>query len=140
MRPQATGSNTLSGNIICLSVCPSIHPPGHLLAFFYFFICINFQCGGPYLRCIYPYIGVQRTPVGSSRAYMSVYLSVFQSLHLYLCLVIRVTFWRSKRMARNCAHRMRPQATGSNPLNGSIICPYIRPSGRPRPFNFLYLY
>ena len=29
---------------------------------------------------------------------------------------------------------MRPQATGSNPLSGSIICPSVGPSGRPRAF------
>ena len=46
------------------------------------------------------------------------------------------------RSARNCAQRMRPHVTGSNPLSGSIIylsfCPSIRSSvGLLR---FLYLY
>ena len=50
MRPQATGSNPLSGSIICPSVCPSILP----WDFCGFCICINFHCGGPALQCIYP--------------------------------------------------------------------------------------
>ena len=36
--------------------------------------------------------------------------------------------------ARNCAQRMWPNATGSNTLGGSIICPSVRPSCCPRAF------
>ena len=40
---------------------------------------------------------------------MSVCLSVSPSLRLALCPVARVTFWKSKRAARNFVQRMRPQ-------------------------------
>ena len=73
--------------------------------------------------------------MGYSKSNMSMYLS------LYLCQVFRVAFWRSKPDAHNCAQRMRLQTTGSNPMSGSIIYPYVRLSGRPRAFlRFLYLY
>ena len=49
MRPQATGSNHLSGSIIC----PSDGLYGCPRAFCDFGICIDFQCGGPASRCIY---------------------------------------------------------------------------------------
>ena len=97
---------------------------------------------------LYPHTGVRRTPVGSSWAYMSVSLhiclvelicpSLCLSVYLSLCPVVLVDFWRSKRAARNCAQRMRPQATGSNPLSGSIICPSVRSSAGL--LQFLYLY
>ena len=38
------------------------------------------------------------------------------------------------RAACNCAQRMRQQATGSNPMSESIICPSIRLYGRLRAF------
>ena len=50
MRPQTIGSNTLSGSIICPSVCLSVQLFAVLLKFF---ICINFKYGGPALRCNY---------------------------------------------------------------------------------------
>ena len=46
-------------------------------------------------------------------------------------------------MASNCVQHMRPQAMGSNPLSGSIICMSFRPSLRlviHRPFVVFYLY
>ena len=49
IRPQSTRSNPLSGSVIY----PSIHLSGRLRAFFGFFICINFQCGGPASLCVY---------------------------------------------------------------------------------------
>ena len=65
---------------------------------------------------LYPHTGVRRTPVGSSWAYMSVSLSGRPRRFLEIICV-----------ARNCAQRMRPQATSSNPLSDSIICPSVRP-------------
>ena len=41
-------------------------------------------------------------------------LSLFPSIYLYLCPVVHIDIWQSKRAARNCAQRMRPQTTGSN--------------------------
>ena len=37
MRPQATGSNSLSGSKICLSVCPTVRSSAGLLLFFYLY-------------------------------------------------------------------------------------------------------
>ena len=103
------------------SVRPYVRPVAHG-PFAVNFICIDFQCGGPASQCIYPHTGVQRIPVGLIQAYTSFYISA--------CLVVRIFFWWSKGAACNCAHRMRPQAMGSNPLSGSIICPSVRPSVR----------
>ena len=91
MRPQATGSNTLSGSIICLSFLMS----GYMQAFCNFCICINFQCRCPASQCIYPHTGVRRTPVGSSQDYMYIHFSLYMSVSLSVCPVVRVTFWRS---------------------------------------------
>ena len=44
-----------------------------------FCICINFLCGVPVSRFIYPQTGILCTPVVSSRYYMSVYISVLMS-------------------------------------------------------------
>ena len=107
-------------------VCPSVRSSAVILQFLY--ICINFQCGGPASRCIYPHTGVQKTHVGSSRAYTSVCISVYSSVSLSICPVDHVTFWRSKCAACNYVQRMRPQATESNTPSGSIICPSVHPS------------
>ena len=64
--------------------------------------------------------GPQRGPV--SLMCLCLYLSVSPFFCLSLCLVVCVAFSLSKRMARNCAQRMRPQDTVSNTLNGSRIC------------------
>ena len=77
--------------------------------------------------------------MGSSQAYMSARLSVCLSVCLSLCLSVSLynrprRFLAIIRAACNCAQRMRPQATGSNPLSGSIICPSVRLSGRMRQF------
>ena len=59
------------------------------------------------------------------------------AMHLYLCLSVCIYVSLSGHphrflaiicMAHNCVQRMRPQATGSNTLSGSIIYLYIRPS------------
>ena len=67
---------------------------------------------------------------------MCLYLCI--SVFLYLYPVLRINFWWSKCVVRNCAQRMWPQATGSNPPSGSIICPSIRSSTGL--LGFLYLY
>ena len=66
--------------------------------------------------------------IDPTRANQSYYVEL---ICLSLCPVVGVAFWRSKRVARNCAQRMRPQGTGSNPLSGSIICPSVCPVVRP---------
>ena len=61
MRPQATGSNSRSGSIICLSVCPSVHMSVQLNVCLYsrlrdfcnFCISIDLQSGGLAPLCIY---------------------------------------------------------------------------------------
>ena len=65
MRLQVTGSNPLGDSIIF----PSVLPSGRPQPFCDFGICINYQCGSPVSRCIYP-------PVGYSQSYMSVSISV----------------------------------------------------------------
>ena len=64
--------------------------------------------------------------MGSNQDYMSFDPSVYMSLFPF----VWVALFQSKRADHNCAQRMWPQATGSNPLSGSIICPYVRPSSR----------
>ena len=76
MRMQAPGTNRLSGSIICPYICPS----GRSRDFCDFCIYINFHCGGPVSRCIYPHTGAWRIPEGSSPYYMP--------LSLYLCLFV----------------------------------------------------
>ena len=72
MQPQATGSNTLSGIIIFPFVCTSGHP-----RYFSVFVSVLISSVGLQHRDAFiPETGVQRTPVGSSRAYMSIYPSV----------------------------------------------------------------
>ena len=87
-------------------------------------------------KVYYTHNGVQ------SRLYvrLSVYLSLRLSVSLYLCTVACVTFWRSNRAARNCVQRMRPQATGSNPLSVSIICPSVRPVARETFAFYLFIF
>ena len=74
---------------VCLS--------GRLWGFCNFCIHINFQCGGSAPRCVYPHTGVKRTPVGSSRAYMSIFPS--------LCPIACVVF---------CNHPRVPQLRASH--------------------------
>ena len=89
MRPQGIGSNILGDNIIFAPV----RPYGCLREFSIFvsvFKSFNsrydyyyhyyYHRWGPALMCIYPHTGVQRTPVGSSRPYMSICLSVCLSI------------------------------------------------------------
>ena len=88
IHPQATGSNPLIGSIACTSVLLSFHPSGHPREFFGFYICMNFQCRGPALRCIYPPNWGPEDPSGVSRYYMSVCLS--ECPHQFLAIKARV--------------------------------------------------
>ena len=83
MRTQATGSNPLSGSIICPSVRMSIHIS----------VCVSFHPRAfcDLVICVNPQSRFQSTPVGSSWTYMSVCLSV----SLYLCPFVRIAFWWS---------------------------------------------
>ena len=58
---------------------------------------------------------------------MCLCISIYRNLCMFLCLFVRINFWQSKSVARNCAQRMRPQTMGSNTLSGSIIFMLIRP-------------
>ena len=134
---QAMGSNTLSGSIIC----PSVHLFVCIWELCGFCNYINFQCGGPAPRCIYLESRAHRTPVGSRRAYMSVHPFV----HPYVCISVSMhscpcRFLEIISMACNCAQCMRPQATGSNTLSGSIICLSFVYLVVHRPFTILCLY
>ena len=62
--------------------------------------------------------------------YVPLSISLYGRVRLFLVIIV---------LARNCAQRMRPQATGSNTLSGSIIHPSVCPVIR-RPFLILYLY
>ena len=67
--------------------------------------------------------------MGSSRSYVSMYLSLCLSVSLSLCLFGHPHRFLTKICAaRNCVQRIRLQATGSNTLSGSIICPSLHPS------------
>ena len=70
----------------------------------------------------YPHTGVQMNPGGSSKYYVSLSLSVSLSGHPRCFLYII-------RVAHNFVQRMRPQATGYNPLSFSIICFSVYPPG-----------
>ena len=136
---QAMGSNNLIGSIIC----PYVHTSGCLWAFCDFGFCINFQCGGPAQRCIYPHNWVQKNPEGSSRDYMSilmsVYMSVWPSVSLYGC---SRRFWSIICASHIFVNCMRPQAMGPNPLSGSIMCPSVCLvfRGNFAVFEFLFIY
>ena len=78
--------------------------------------------------CFYPQTGVRRTPVGSSRAYMSVRLSVSPSL----CRVFFIACWRSKRTAHNCTQRMWPLSLYMNIYMHIHLSLYI--------YEYIYLY
>ena len=113
----------------------------------WFCIYINFQCEGPASRYIYPHTWVRRTPVSSSWAYMSFYISVYTYFHLSVSMSGHLChFMATVHAARNGTHRMRPQATGSNILSGSMICPSVHLSIRTYVqssvgiLRFLYLY
>ena len=133
MRLQSTDLNPLNGIIIF----PFVRPSGCPRAFCDFCICINFQCRGPASRSIYPHSGVRRTPMGSSQAYMSVSMSLCLSVSLsgHLCFILVIIC-----ASHNFVQRMQPQATGSNPLSGSIICPFVCPSVRSSAGLLRYLY
>ena len=80
--------------------------------------------------------------MGFSRYYFSVSLL---SIRMSICLSLSIwssasIFGDCKSAARTCAQRMRLQATGSNPLIGSIICPSVCSSGCPRDFAILFFY
>ena len=118
---------------------------GRLRSFLWFLYLYSFPVWGSSLsRCAYPHTGVRRNPVGFSRDYIYVRLSLYLSVSLYLCLSVSLSLCLSASLydhtcrylsiissASNYAQRMRPQATGSNTLSGSIIFPSVRPSVHP---------
>ena len=64
-----------------------------------------------------------------------------------MCLYLSVSLYGHPRQflaiicaARNFMQSMRPQATGSNPLSGSIICLSVYLSGRPRSICNIYTF
>ena len=137
MQPQATGTNPLSGSIICPSILLSIYPSVCLYGIPWDFcdccISIILQCVSIDSRCLYPHTGFVWDPVGSSRAHISVriYVSLSSRPHRFLSIIYA---------ARNCVQRMQPQATGSNSMSDSIICPSICLSGCPQDFcSFLFV-
>ena len=71
----------------------------------------------PFCPSVHPSVDTSVRP--SIRPF--VYLPIYLLLQSWFLAIILVTC--------NCAQRMRPQATGSNPLIGSIICPFVHPSG-----------
>ena len=71
-------------------------------------------------RIVYPLTGVWRTPVGSNWNDMSLCISI--SLYGHLGIFV------NQSTAHNCTQRIQLQATGSNPLRGSIICWSVGPS------------
>ena len=120
MRPKAAGSNPLSGSIIYPFVCPSVSPVvrGTFAIFVFvfnsfttrddYYCCYYYQCGGPASVMHFPHTGVRRTPVGSSRYYVSVHLSLCLSVSLSLYLFgCPCRFLVNSRAACNCVQRMR---------------------------------
>ena len=110
MRTQATCSNILSVSIICLSVCPSSCSQ----EFWYFCICIDFQCDILSSRCIYP----------NTRVQFSLYVCV--SVCLSICSSASI-FGNHLRGPLLCAAHSA-SGHGSNPLSSIIICPYVHAS------------
>ena len=117
MRPKATGSNPLSGSIICLSVRPSIRLVVRRTFVIFVFVLISsigVQCRDAFIPS-----GVQ--------------ISLYVSLYIYLsCCPHR--FLATNRAACNYAQSRSMQVTGSNPLSSSIIRPSVRLSGNSRAF------
>ena len=66
------------------------------------------------------------------RPFVRLFVSLSDRLYPFLVII---------RAACNCVQRMWTQATGSNPLSGSIICLSVRPSGHLREFfDFLFVF
>ena len=81
------------------------------------------------------YLSPHWGPVKLICPYIRLYVRLYVSMSL--CLSVKSPaslFGNNKSAARNWAQHMRPQATGSNTLSGSRICPFVRLSGRPRSF------
>ena len=76
-------------------------------------------------------IGVQSSLFVCPFICPSLCLSLCLSVSLSLSLDVHIAFWPSKRTAHNCAQRLLPQATWSNPLSCSIICPSVGLSVHP---------
>ena len=135
MRPQATDSNILSGII----VYPSVHTSGCPWAFCNFFICIHYLGGFQSRNSFIPTLGSEGPQCGPVKLMCpSVYLSISLYISLTGCLH---RFLEIICAAHNCAQHIWPQATGSNPLNGSRICLSVCQFGCPQAFlPFLYLY
>ena len=79
----------------------------------------------------FPYTGVSRTQVGSSRSYMYVCLYVRLSISLSLYMVVCVTFCQSKRTAHNCAQLCSRSPRSKIPW---VTVLYILPPGCPWSF------
>ena len=140
MQLQATGSNPLSGSIICPSIRPSVRRSVRsstgLSRFWYLYpfpvwgssVAVHLLLTEPWHIHMhqYPHTGVQSTPLWSSQVFMSICLSFCSCL----CLSVFMSgcphrFLASICAARNCVQRMWMQDTGSNPLSGGIIFPYV---------------
>ena len=135
MQPQATGSNTLSGSIICLSVCLVFHEP---FAFFVFVLIssVVVQNRGAFI----PILGSRLPQWGTVEL---VCLSLCISVSLYGCLhqflVIKA---RSPEFCT--AHAASVQRFKSPEWQYNMsVCPPVCPSVRPvicKPFSiFLFV-
>ena len=123
IRLQAMGSNPLSGSIICPSVRTPVHPvvrgPFSVIVFV-FISCVGFQRRDSFIPTVGS-SGPQWGPVDIIRMCVCFSVSLF-GFPRHLLGIIYV--------ASNCAQRMQPQATVSNPLSGIIIFPSVHPSVR----------
>ena len=138
-----------------MSLCPVIRLPEDLLLFLYLYsivlilemITININItsvGFQRHNAFIPTLGSGGPQWGPVEfmcvsVCLSICLYVCSSVCLYVTLSVRLhRFLSIMCTARNCAQRMRTQDTGSNTLNGSIICSSVhlsvRLSGRPLEF------
>ena len=111
--PHTVVRRTSVGSSLSLYVCLSVHPS----------VCLSI-C--PSVR-----LSVCRS-IHPSRC-----LSICLLVHLSVCLSISLSgcqrhFLMIICAARNCVQCMQPQATGLDPLIGSIIFPSVRPSSNPQ--------
>ena len=125
-------------SIICPYVCTSVQASvcrPFAVFLFVFISSVGVQSRGVFI----PTLGYRVPQWGP------VYLicpSVFLCVSLYLFLSVWSSashFGNHKSVARNFAQSMRPEATGSNPLSVSIICPSVCSVVR-GPFDLFFLY
>ena len=144
MQTQASGSNPLSGSILCPSVRPVVCGTFSIFVLVlniyitrerWLVLLLLLTVPGSSVAMSFTHTRVWSIPVQSSWYCMSIYIYAC----IYLSLVVHIAFLRSKCVARDCVQRMRLQATGSNTLSFSIICPsiYLFVCG---PFTIFYLY